>query len=66
MWSSPLELYPIHVSPIIAAHGMALVAEPKTDIKVPNKDVNVEYLVVPRPTAPYEIREYYSHMLWIC
>jgi hypothetical protein len=66
MWSSPLELYPIHVSPTVAASGMALVQEPKTDIEVPNRDVNLEYLIVQPTNGPYEIHEQYSRRLWVC
>ena len=60
MWSSPLELYPVHVSPTIAVQGMAHVIEPQT------KDVKAEYLVVQPSKKPYEVQQDYSRRVWIC
>lgn len=60
MWSSPLELYPVHVSPTIAPQGMAQVAEPQT------REVKADYLVVQPPRGPYETQQRYSQRLWVC
>jgi hypothetical protein len=60
MWSSPLELYPIHVSPDLAPSGQALLIEPSV-----NK-VNAEYLVVQPSREPYGIPQEYTRRVWIC
>ena len=59
MWSSPLEVYPVHVSPSQAPAGTILVAEPQVTRQV-------DYLPVQPPKAPYELQQEYSRRLWIC
>ena len=58
MWSSPLELYPIHVSPDIRHYR--LLVEPQT------YKVNAEYLVVQPSRGPYAIPQEYTTRLWVC
>jgi hypothetical protein len=60
MWSSPLELYPIHVSPDLAPIGQRLLVEPQT------YKVNVEYLVVKPFRGPYATPQEYTKRLWVC
>ena len=57
MWPSPLELYPIHVSPTIAPQGMAHVVEPQV---IREQD----YMRVQPISKPYEITAY-STLHWI-
>lgn len=59
MWSSPLELYPVHVSPTLAPQGQALVVEPQVKVKA-------EYLVVQPSREPYGICQEYSRRIWVC
>jgi len=59
MWSSPLELYPVHVSSLVAPQGMTHVIEPQT------KEIKAEYLVVQPTQKPYEIHDY-SRRVWVC
>jgi hypothetical protein len=66
MWSSILEMYPVHVSPTTAVQGTALVQEPKTEIKPVGKAAAVEYLVQQRTSGPYGMRTQYSQRLWVC
>jgi len=60
MWSSPLELYPVHVSPTLAPEGQRPLVEPTT------YKVNAEYLVVQPSREPYGIPQEYTKRLWIC
>ena len=60
MWSSPLELYPIHVSPDLAPSGQALLIEPSVN------RVNAEYLVVQPSREPYGIPQEYTRRVWVC
>jgi len=60
MWSSPLELYPVHVIPTQAPSGQVYVAEPQVAYR------SKEYLPIQPPTAPYEIQQEYSRRFWIC
>jgi hypothetical protein len=60
MWSSPLELYPIHVSPDVFPAGHRPLIEPQTHT------VNAEYLVVQPSREPYGIPVEYTRRLWIC
>ena len=60
MWSSPLELYPIHVSTDLAPMGQRLLVEPQTHT------VHAEYLVVQPSREPYGIPVEYTRRLWIC
>jgi len=57
VWPSPLELYPIHVSPTIAPQGMAHVVEPQV---IREQD----YMRVQPISKPYEITAY-STLHWI-
>ena len=57
MWPSPLELYPVHVSPTIAPQGMAYVIEPQV---IREQD----YMRVQPISKPYEITAY-STLHWI-
>ena len=57
MWPSPLELYPIHVSPTIAPQGMAHVVEPQV---IREQD----YMRVQPTSKPYEITAY-STLHWV-
>ena len=57
MWPSPLQLYPIHVSPTIAPQGMAYVIEPQV---IREQD----YMRVQPISKPYEITAY-STLHWI-
>ena len=59
MWSSPLELYPVHVSSL-APTTMAYVIEPQT------KEIKAEYLVVQPTQKPYEMQQDYSRRVWVC
>jgi len=61
VWSSPLELYPVHVSPTIAPQGMAYVIEPQV-----SKRINVERYSVVNVTgiAAYEQRPI-SQNFWV-
>ena len=60
MWSSPLELYPIHVAPDLLPQVQRLLVEPSV------YKVNVEYLVVQPSREPYGIPQEYTTRLWIC
>lgn len=60
MWSSPLELYPVHVSPDVAPVGHRLLIEPQTHT------VNAEYLVVQPSREPYGIPVEYTKRVWVC
>jgi len=60
MWSSPLELYPIHVAPTLAPEGQRPLIEPTTHT------VNAEYLVVQPSREPYGIPQEYTRRVWIC
>jgi hypothetical protein len=60
MWSSPLELYPVHIAPVQASSGQAHVMEPQVTYRVK------EYLPIQPPTAPYEIQQEYTRRLWVC
>ena len=60
MWSSPLELYPVHVAPDVAPVGQRLIVEPQTHI------ANAEYLVVQPSREPYGVPQEYTRRLWIC
>jgi len=60
MWSSPLELYPVHVSPTLAPEGQRPLIEPSVH------RVNAEYLVVQPSREPYGIPQEYTKRLWIC
>jgi hypothetical protein len=60
MWSSPLELYPVHVSPDLAPLGQGLLIEPAVN------RVNAEYLVVQPSREPYGIPQEYTRRVWIC
>ena len=57
MWPSPLQLYPIHVSPTIAPQGMAHVVEPQV---IREQD----YMRVQPISKPYEITAY-STLHWV-
>ena len=57
MCPSPLELYPVHVSPTIAPQGMAYVIEPQV---IREQD----YMRVQPISKPYEITAY-STLHWI-
>jgi len=57
VWPSPLELYPVHVSPTIAPQGMAYVIEPQV---IREQD----YMRVKPISKPYEITAY-STLHWI-
>ena len=57
MWPSPLQLYPVHVSPTIAPQGMAYVIEPQV---IREQD----YMRVQPISKPYEITAY-STLHWI-
>jgi len=57
VWPSPLQLYPIHVSPAIAPQGMAYVIEPQV---IREQD----YMRVQPISKPYEITAY-STLHWI-
>ena len=57
MWSSPLELYPVHVSPTIAPQGTALVVEPQV---IREQD----YMRVQPPSKPY-MPTAYSTLHWV-
>jgi len=57
VWPSPLELYPVHVSPTIAPQGMAYVIEPQV---IREQD----YMRVQPISKPYEITAY-STLHWI-
>jgi hypothetical protein len=59
MWSSPLELYPVHVSLLVAPQGMTHVIEPQT------KEIKAEYLVVQPTQKPYEMQDY-ARRVWVC
>lgn len=58
MWSSPLELYPVHVSSTVAPHGQVYVKEPQVVRPL-------DYTIVQPPRGPYEVITY-SKKLWIC
>lgn len=60
MWSSPLELYPIHVAPTLAPEGQRPLIEPTT------YTVKAEYLVVQPSREPYGIPVEYTRRIWIC
>ena len=57
MWSSPLELFPVHVSPTIAPQGMAYVIEPQV---IRDRD----YMIVQPISKPYAVNAY-STLHWI-
>ena len=57
MWPSPLQLYPVHVSPTIAPQGMAHVVEPQV---IREQD----YMRVQPISKPYEITAY-STLHWV-
>jgi hypothetical protein len=57
MLSSPLELYPIHISPTTAPVGMALVVEPKV---IRERD----YMCVQPASKPYTAMRY-STLHWV-
>ena len=57
MWPSPLELYPVHVSPTVAPQGMAYVVEPQV---IREQD----YMRVQPISKPYEITAY-STLHWV-
>tara|TARA_B110000046_G_C12686688_1_gene270838 strand:- start:71 stop:259 length:189 start_codon:yes stop_codon:yes gene_type:complete len=61
VWSSPLQLYPVHVSPTIAVQGMAHVVEPKV-----SERINVERYSVVNVTgiAAYKQRPI-SQNFWV-
>ena len=59
MWSSPLELYPVHLSPTQSVEGQTKTIEPQTTIREP------EYLTV-QPTKQTYSTQQYSRRLWIC
>ena len=60
MWSSPIELYPVHLSPTLPPSGQVQVIEPQVSIKTP------EYLSVQPIGKPYTTTQEYSKRLWIC
>jgi len=61
MWSSPLELYPVHVSPTQAPQGQVFVAEPQVAIKCQ------DYLSIQPTRGPYELaQDFYKRRLWVC
>lgn len=57
MWSSPLQLYPVHVSPTIAVQGMAYVVEPQV---IREQD----YMRVQPISKPYALPAY-STLHWV-
>jgi hypothetical protein len=57
MWSSPLELYPIHVAPTITPVGQVLVTEPQV---IREQD----YMRVQPPSEPYKPTAY-STLHWV-
>jgi hypothetical protein len=57
VWSSPLQLYPVHVSPITAPQGMAHVIEPQV---IREQD----YMRVQPPNKPYT-HTAYSTLHWV-
>ncbi len=59
MWSSVGEIYPIHLSSVLAPDGGAIVVEPKVEYRLQS------YLPVQPPNSPYEI-QHYTRRLWIC
>ena len=59
MWSTLLEVYPVHVSPSQAPVGAILVAEPQVVREV-------DYLPIQPPKAPYGLQQEYSRRLWVC
>jgi hypothetical protein len=59
MWSSPLELYPVHLPPLQSVEGQTKVAEPQTAQR------QTEYLTVQPTQQTYSTQEY-SRRLWIC
>ena len=59
VWSTPLEVYPVHVSPSQAPVGTVLVAEPQVVRQV-------DYLPVQSAKAPYGLQQEYSRRLWVC
>ena len=60
MNSSPLEMYPVHVSASLAPIAQGLLIEPAV-----NK-VNEEYLVVQPSREPYGVPQEYTRRVWIC
>ena len=56
MWSSPVELYPVHITPLPPA-GMAYVVEPQVAR-------NKEYMIVQPISKPYEVNAY-STLHWV-
>jgi hypothetical protein len=60
MNSSPLEIYPVHVSPSLAPIDQGLLIEPSVN------RVNAEYLVVQPSREPYGVPQEYTKRVWIC
>jgi len=62
MWSSPIELYPVHVAPVQAPTGQAYVLEPQVEYRLQS------YTPIQPPKAPYQLMQdnYYSRRLWVC
>jgi len=61
MWSSPLELYPVHVSSAQAPQGQGFVVEPQVAIKLQ------DYLSVQPAKGPYELaQDFHRRRLWVC
>ena len=56
MWSSPVELYPVHITPLPPS-GMAYVVEPQVTR-------NKEYMIVQPISKPYEVNAY-STLHWV-
>lgn len=60
MWSSPAELYPIHIAPTQAVQGQGYVIEPQVEYQ------EQDYLIVQPSGKPYELHQNYARRLWVC
>jgi len=59
VWSSPLELYPVHILP--APQGQVFIAEPKVEYQLQ------AYVQIQPTKGPYQMQMFpYSKRLWIC
>ena len=64
MWSTVSEIYPVHMSPILAPLGQALVKEPQVSM---SHSYAHDYIPVQPPRTPYSIiGDGYTRNLWIC
>jgi|TARA_R110000796_G_scaffold108837_1_gene219982 hypothetical protein len=59
MWSSSLEIYPVHVANTQAPAGQSYVIEPQVNLEY-------DYMIVRPPKAPYSLQPEYATRHWVC